>query len=314
MEENQLETQNVERQESDGWDAARDRFDGGVQPSPVDTEPQADPDRPEQAVEGQPVEERPVQQPVQQPEQPVDWEARYRAAEAEKEAMRRQLEQRQVQQQVQQPQPEQQQERKAGVPIPDEMKAEAKVFAEQYPDLADLLTEDSAAGRLIRKKLGEYGTEEAAAHAIPIGESRRAAQASQRAAQDAGQYTAAVQVQQNWGAVEQEHPDVVRAIKNGYGGRLVEELRNWAKTKPYEEGRVLLETLDRTGDAQGTCGLLARWKADMQAAQTGQPTQDQRREIARSMAAVPSRNGQAPAAQVQASEDSGWGDAKRRWG
>lgn len=299
MEENQLETQNVEQQESDGWDAARDRFDGEEQVAPVETEPQVDPDRQEQPVE---------EQPVQQTEQPIDWEARCRAAEAEKEAMRQQLEQRQIQQQVQQP------ERKAGVPIPDEMKAEAKVFAEQYPDLADLLTEDSAAGRLIRKKLGEYGTEEAAAHAIPIGESRRAAQASQRAAQDAGQYTAAVQVQQYWGAVEQEHPDVVRAIKNGYGGRLVEELRNWAKTKPYEEGRVLLETLDRTGDAQGTCGLLARWKADMQAAQTGQPTQDQRRDIARNMAAVPSRNGQAPAAQAMPSEDSGWGDAKRRWG
>ena len=305
MEENQHEMQNVEQREGDGWDAARDRFDGCDAQPAVETEPQADSDRQEQ-----PVEEQPVQQPAQQPEQPIDWEARYRAAEAEKEALRQKLEQRQP---AAQPEPEPRRER-AAVPIPEDLKEEAQVFSEQYPDLADLLTEDSPAGRLLRKKLSEYGTDEAAAYAIPIGESRRAAQASQRAAQNVGKQTAEIQVRQYWGAVEQAHPDVVRAIKNGYGGRLVEELRTWAKTKPYEEGKVLLETLERSGDIEGTCGLLARWKQDMQAAQTGHPTRNQRRDIARSMSAVPSRSGQAPAAQAIPSEDSGWGDAKRRWG
>ena len=290
--------------ENEGWDAARERFSGEDVEQPQEA---GRPDAPSEAV--------PSEAPQAEPSQPapVDWEARYRTLEAETEAMRRRL--------APQPQPEASEpvspsrsEQPKQVALPEEMKAEANVFTERYPELADLLTEDSAAGRLLRKQLGEYGTEEAAAYAIPIGEARRAAQVSRRAAQDAGQRSVEVQARQYWGSVEQAHPDVVRAIRNGHGNRLVEELRSWAKHKPYEEGSALLAAIENNGDAQGTISLLTRWKQDMQNAQAGQPTQDQRRDIARSMAAVPSRGGQAPAPGQTRAEGDGWDAAKRRWG
>lgn len=300
-----------ERQPEDGgWDAARERFGGEqAEAQPLEPEPQESPS-PESA-EAPPISSEAQAAPQEQPA-PVDWEARSRALEAENQAMREALASRRPEQAGRGP--ELQGEQPKAVPISEDMKAEARAFAEQYPDLAGLLTEDSPAGRLLRKKLGEYGADEAAAYAIPIGESRRAAQASQRVAQDLGQRSAEAQVQHFWNAVEQVHPDVMGVIRSGKGGQLVEELRSWAKSKSYEEGSALLAAIERSGDAQGTIGVLTRWKREMEAAQTDQPTGDQRKDIARSMAAVPSRGSQTPAPAERREPSDGWDAAKRRWG
>lgn len=150
------------------------------------------------------------------------------------------------------------------VEIPEEIKLEFAELEQLSPEAAAIARENSPEGETLRKRLAEYGADNALDRA-ELFMARREREAA-AARQQAGMVEAA---NRNFVAViRQAHPDLFEASRSKADNeRFQADMQAWIEQKPYAEAAPLMETFLHGRDPYAVAELITRFKNERQAPQ-----------------------------------------------
>lgn len=150
------------------------------------------------------------------------------------------------------------------VEIPEGIKSEFAELEQLSPEAAAIAREDSPEGETLRKRLAEYGADNAMDRAeLFMARREREAVAAQ---QQAGMVEAA---NRNFVAVvRQAHPDLFEASRSKADNeRFQADMRAWIEKKPYDEAAPLMQVFLHGQDPYAVADLITRFKNERQAPQ-----------------------------------------------
>lgn len=169
------------------------------------------------------------------------------------------------------PQPRDEPQQPQTVEIPESIKAEFAELEQLSPEAAAIAREDSPEGETLRKRLAEYGADNAMDRA-ELFMARREREAV-AARQQAGMVEAA---NRNFAAVvRQAHPELFEASRSKADNeRFQADMQAWIEQKPYAEAAPLMETFLHGRDPYAVAELITRFKNERQAPQKKQANPD----------------------------------------
>lgn len=156
------------------------------------------------------------------------------------------------------------------VEIPEGIKSEFAELEQLSPEAAAIAREDSPEGETLRKRLAEYGADNAMDRA-ELFMARREREAF--AAQQAGMAEAA---NRNFVAVvRQAHPDIFEASRSKADNeRFQADMQAWIEQKPYAEAAPLMDVFLHGRDPHAVAELITRFKNERQAPQKARTNPD----------------------------------------
>jgi hypothetical protein len=198
------------------------------------------------------------------------------------------------------------------VEIGEDLQFLADDFKKKFPQLVDLLEEDSDEGKRVREALEEGGTYTAGVLAENVHRQREAETRELVSAQQAAQ--------QHYQTLAQEHPEFSEYILGGdpeKSKKLLGAIKGWiSESMTFAEGAEAMRVLDK-GSTSEVSNLLGRFKKAVQERQAqeqqGQVTKQKRDQSAADGAAVRSRRQPARAAPASPNDyEAAWEEAVRQ--
>lgn len=177
----------------------------------------------------------------------------------------------QAQPAVPEPQPREEPQQPKTVEIPEGIKSEFAELEQLSPEAAAIAREDSPEGETLRKRLAEYGADNAMDRAeLFMARREREAVAAQ---QQAGMAEAA---NRNFVAVvRQAHPDLFEASRSKADNeRFQADMQAWIEQKPYAEAAPLMDVFLHGRDPHAVAELITRFKNERQAPQKARTNPD----------------------------------------
>ncbi len=245
------EDQNQELMDEEGTEAFAAGFDEEPGRAAERSERNAEEEPQESVPSGNP-EERPAGEPAPQSEEPpVGAQS---AAPA-----------------VSEPQPREEPQQPKTIEIPEAIKAEFTELEQLSPEAAALAREDSPEGAVLRKRLAEYGADNAMDRAeLFMARRERKAEAERQ------QADMAEAANRNFVTViRQAHPELFEASRSKADNeRFQADMRAWIEGKPYAEAAPLMEVFAHGRDPYAVAELITRFKNERQAPQKTRPNPD----------------------------------------
>lgn len=160
------------------------------------------------------------------------------------------------------PQPREEPRQPKTVDIPDSIRAEFAELEQLSPEAAAIAREDSPEGETLRRRLAEYGADNAMDRAeLFMARRERAAVAAER---QAGMVEAANRAFVT--VIRQAHPDLFEASRSPADNeRFQADMRAWIEQKPYAEAAPLMRTFLHGRDPYAVAELITRFKNERQA-------------------------------------------------
>ncbi len=169
------------------------------------------------------------------------------------------------------PQPHEEPQPPKTVEIPEAIRAEFAELEQLSPEAAAIAREDSPEGDTLRRRLAEYGADNAMDRAeLFMARREREAVAAER---QAGMVEAAnrhfVTV------VRQAHPDLFEASRSKADNeRFQADMRAWIEHKPYAEAAPLMDVFLHGRDPHAVAELITRFKNERQTPQMARTNPD----------------------------------------
>lgn len=219
-------------------------------------------------------------------------------------------------QQSQISQPQQQAQPQPAAQIPEEIREEVGEFQRQYPQFANLVTDQGQEGQSLRKLLTEYGPEVAAIQADSVVTRHQLQQQVQQVQQSVQQDRASQLVEQKRSEVLGNHPELAAVADIGPDGSLYarqgkeQELQgylqgvdSWIRSLPYGEAEGWMR-VQQQGSPAEVHQLLTAYhnRSNQQPAPRQDPNRSAR---AAAAGAVPSRRGSLPRSDPDENDFSG---------
>lgn len=147
------------------------------------------------------------------------------------------------------------------VDIPEAITAEFAELEQLSPEAAAIAREDSPEGETLRRRLAEYGADNAMDRAeLFMARREREAVAAER---QAGMVEAANRTFVT--VVRQAHPDLFEASRSKADNeRFQADMRAWIEEKPYAEAAPLMQTFLHGRDPYAVAELITRFKNERQ--------------------------------------------------
>ena len=226
----------------------------------------------------------------------------------------------QLEQAARQPQaPQPRQQHQAPQPqaqIPEEIREEVSEFQRQYPQFANLVTDQGQVGQSLRKLISEYGPEVAAIQADSFVTRHQLQQQVQQVQQAVQQDRAAQLVEQKRAVLLGNHPELAAVADVGPDGRLyarqgkekdlqgyLQGVDTWIRSLPYGEAENWMR-IQQQGSPAEVHQLLSAYhnRSSQQQAPRPDPNRSAR---AAAAGAVPSRRGSMPKSEPDENDFSG---------